>query len=220
MYAFAQRKDTQVFDEPLYAHYLKETGAYHYHPGAEEVLQTMENDGEKVVQMMLGPHEKPLAFFKQMTHHLINLDLSFLKHTQNIILTRNPVDMLPSYAKEIEHPNMRDVGYAQHLELLDYLKKRGEEPVVLQSEKVLKNPGKMLDKLCRAIGIQFDEKMLNWEKGARPEDGVWAKYWYHSVHNSTGFKPYHPKTEPFPQHLKTLLEECQPIYEIICRYAL
>ena len=27
MYAFAQREDTQVFDEPLYAHYLKVSGA-------------------------------------------------------------------------------------------------------------------------------------------------------------------------------------------------
>ncbi|MDQ3005180.1 MAG: sulfotransferase family protein, partial [Chloroflexota bacterium] len=45
MYSFAQRDDTSVFDEPLYAHYLSKTPARAYHPGAEEVIATMENDG-------------------------------------------------------------------------------------------------------------------------------------------------------------------------------
>jgi hypothetical protein len=38
MYSFAQRKDTKVFDEPLYAHYLKNSHAAGYHPGAKEIL--------------------------------------------------------------------------------------------------------------------------------------------------------------------------------------
>lgn len=38
MYAFAQRADTTVVDEPLYAHYLSTSDARRYHPGAEEVI--------------------------------------------------------------------------------------------------------------------------------------------------------------------------------------
>lgn len=220
MYSFAQRSDTKVFDEPLYAHYLKETSADDYHPGASEVLETMEKDGKKVVEMMLGPHNKPVVFFKQMTHHLVNLNLSFLKETINVILTRDPREMLPSYAKEINDPTMRDVGYEQHLELFEFLQNRGEEPIVLQSEKVLKDPEDTLKKLCKAIGIPFEEEMLSWERGTRPEDGVWAKYWYQNVHNSTGFKPYQPKTEPFPERLKPLLADCLPIYEELCKYSI
>lgn len=220
MYSFAQRSDTKVVDEPLYAHYLKETDADDYHPGAAEVLETMEKDGQKVLEMMLGPHDKPVIFFKQMTHHLVNLNLSFLKETVNIILTRDPREMLPSYAREIKHPTMRDVGYEQHLELFEFLQNRGEEPLVLQSEKVLKDPKDALTKLCKAIGIPFDEAMLSWKRGPRPEDGVWAKYWYQSVHNSTGFKPYQPKKEPFPEHLEPLLAECLPIYEVLCKYSI
>ncbi|MDZ7719214.1 MAG: sulfotransferase family protein [Balneolaceae bacterium] len=220
MYSFAQRSDTKVVDEPLYAHYLKETDADDYHPGAEEILQTMENDGKKVVQKMLSTHDKPIVFFKQMTHHLVNLDWSFLKHTVNIILTRDPKEMLPSYAKKVSQPTMRDVGYAKHLELLEYLLKTGQKPIVLVSEKVLKNPRDMLTKLCQTIGIPFDDSMLSWEKGSRPEDGSWAKYWYQNVHNSTGFKPYQPKKEPFPEHLEPLLEQCKPIYNKLYEYSL
>ena len=55
--------------------------------------------------------------------------------------------------------------------------------------------------------------MLHWPTGARPEDGVWAPYWYESIHKSTGYLPYKPKSTPFPVHLKPLLRECIPHYE-------
>ena len=65
MYSFAQRNDTNVFDEPLYAHYLSKTPARAYHPGAEEVIATMENDGQKVVDdLILGNHATPVVFFQ------------------------------------------------------------------------------------------------------------------------------------------------------------
>ncbi len=220
MYSFAQRSDTKVYDEPLYAHYLSNTDAGEYHPGADEVLERMENDGNKVIQMILGDHGKPVAFFKQMTHHLVNIDHSFMKNMVNIILTRNPAEMLPSYAKEVPNPTMRDVGYKQHHELLDYLEQIGNLPVILTSENVLKNPSKTLQKLCEKIGIPFDENMLRWEKGPRPEDGSWAKYWYHSVHQSTGFIQYQPKNESFPDYLKPLLDECLPYYEKLTRLSI
>jgi len=213
MYSFAQRSDTNVYDEPLYGHYLVQTDAKNYHPGANEIIRKMETDGQKVIEMMTGEHKKPVVFFKQMTHHLVTLDLYFLKKAVNIILTRDPAEMLPSYAKEVEEPEMKDVGYKQHIELLEYLIQIGNPPIILDSKRLLQNPEKILRTLCNQIGIPFDMSMLSWDKGPRPEDGPWAKYWYHSVHNSTGFMPYKPKTKPFPEHLKPLLEECRPVYE-------
>lgn len=214
MYSFAQRNDCKVFDEPLYAHYLSKTPARAYHPGAEEVIATMENDGRKVVRdLILGDFGKPVLFFKHMTHHLVDLDLGFLSETVNVLLTRDPVDMLPSYAVQVERPTLLDVGYKQHIELLDYLRSIGQNPPVLDSKQILLNPKKVLNELCERIGIPFEEAMLSWEAGARPEDGSWAKYWYRSVHGSTGFGKYIQKTEPFPESLKPLLEECKPYYE-------
>ena len=213
MYSFAQRTDTTVFDEPLYAHYLSKTPARNYHPGAEEVIETMENDGQKVVdELILGPHRTTVVFFKHMTHHLINLDWGFLDHTINILLTRDPLEMLPSYAAQVETPTLQDVGYAQQLELLRYLQSRGQNPPVLDAKQILLNPKKVLSELCERIGIAFQDGMLNWEAGARSEDGLWAKYWYHSVHQSTGFGTHVPKSGPFPKSLEPLLAECQPYY--------
>ena len=212
MYSFAQRADTKVFDEPLYGHYLKNTEAKFYHPMADLILSEMENDGEKVVKFMQECDKKPVLFFKQMTHHLVKLDWSFLKDMQNIILTRDPIDMLPSYAKEIENPTMADVGYAMHSELFEYLDNLGQRPIVLDSRRLLENPEKVLKKLCTALSIPFDKAMLSWPAGAISEDGVWADHWYGSVHASTGFQEYKPKAAPFPEGLKPLLEDCQKHY--------
>ncbi|NER80539.1 MAG: sulfotransferase family protein [Leptolyngbya sp. SIO1D8] len=214
MYSFAQRDDTVVYDEPLYAHYLAKRPARAYHPGAEEVIATMENDGATVVRdLILGDQPKPVAFFKHMTHHLVELDLAFLTETVNVLLTRDPVDMLPSYAQQIEQPSLQDVGYQAHTDLLRRLQAMGQNPPVLDSMQILLNPQKVLGELCEQIGIPFQDAMLHWEAGARPEDGSWAKYWYQSIHQSTGFAPYRAKTKAFPEALKPLLEECRPYYE-------
>ena len=54
--------------------------------------------------------------------------------------------------------------------------------------------------------------MLSWPAKSRKEDGIWAKYWYQSLHKSTGFLPYLPKSN-FPTELTNLLIECKPYYE-------
>ena len=215
MYSFAQREDTKVFDEPLYAHYLSssEKELVERHPLAQEVLDTMENDGAKVVEMMMGEFSSEVVFFKNMTHHILGLDRSFMDGVLNVILTRDPIDMLPSFAKVIKDPTMADVGYEAHIELLDSLLKRGIEPIVLDSKKLLLNPRIELTRLCIAAGIAFDESMLKWDAGARAEDGIWAEYWYSGTHQSTGFQKYIPKSEPFPNELQPLLKSCQPCYD-------
>jgi len=220
MYSFAQRRDTKVFDEPLYAHYLSQTNAKTYHPMAKEVLESMENDGKKVIEIMRTSTDKPILFFKQMTHHLENIDWGFLPEMINIILTRDPVEMLPSYAKEIENPTMKDVGYAKHIILLEYLESHNLPVIVLDSKSILMNPEKQLQKLCAALDIPYDPSMLSWEAGPISEDGVWAKHWYGNVHKSTGFKPYSSKSTPFPERLNPLLKECRPLYKRLQKLSL
>lgn len=211
MYSFAQRSDTEVIDEPFYAHYLTVTDAKH--PGKEEVLQTMEPDPERVKQQVIfKDYTKPVVFFKDMAHHLIQMDLSFLNQLTNIFLIRDPRLLIISLAKVIENPVMRDVGIENEWHL--YQKLKDGKAVVLDSEELLKNPQKVLTELCRQVEIPFGEAMLQWKAGPRPEDGVWAKYWYKNVHATTGFKPVvTDRNATIPDKLVPLLEECMPYYE-------
>lgn len=220
MYSFAQRSDTKVYDEPLYAYYLANTKAREYHPGVEAILHDQENNGQKVIDEMLSNSAAPVLFYKQMTHHLLDLDRNFMKKVKHILLTRDPREMLTSYTKVIEQPTLADTGYQHHIELVDYFNEYNIPFSVIDSKKVLLNPKEQLEKLCQNLGIIFQESMLSWEKGARPEDGIWAKYWYGNIHNSTGFMKYKEKNEAFPDSLLGVLNECIPYYERLKKLAI
>jgi hypothetical protein len=219
MYSFAQRADTRVIDEPLYAHYLRVSGAEH--PGRDEVLARQENDGKKVVrEVILGRCDRPVLFMKQMAHHLVAIDREFMAQCANVILTRDPEDMLPSLAENLSTPTLRDTGYAMQTELVSQLRAMGQDPPVLVASEVLRDPRSVLSKLCARLAIPFDAAMLAWKPGARPEDGVWAPHWYASVHRSSGFERYRKKTAPFPERLRPLLEECRPHFAELARLAI
>ena len=219
MYAFRQRPDTLVVDEPLYGHYLSVVDAGH--PGDEEVVATMDTDGERVVRgTLLGPCERPVHFFKNMANHLEGLDRGFLSGLTNALLIRDPEEMLPSLAKQLPSPTLRDTGLARQVEILDLELLRNRTPVVLDAKELLLDPSGVLETACIKLGIPFHKEMLFWPAGPKPEDGVWAKHWYAGVHASTAFEPYKPKTEPFPENLRPLLEECRPLYERLRRLAI
>lgn len=219
MYSFAQRNDTRVLDEPLYAHYLRVSDAEH--PGMQEVIDAMINEGDRVVrEVILGPCDRPVLFMKQMAHHLVEIDRSFLAQTTNILLIRDPQQMLPSLAQTLAKPILRDTGLAMQSALYQQLLDLGQQPVVLDAKQVLLDPRAVLTQLCTHLGIPFAETMLQWPPGPRPEDGVWAKHWYQNVHKSTGFEIYREKNEPFPPELLPLLEECKPHYALLAQVAI
>ena len=212
MYSFAQRADTKVFDEPLYGYYLNETDAKEYHPGADETIAELESDGSLVIQQMMTDDSSPVFFFKNMAHHLLGLDKSFMKDTVNVILTRDPKDAILSFSKVIENPTISDLGYEEQLQLKQDFEKMGAKYLVVNSREILENPRKILAAICNLAGIPFQESMLHWKAGARPEDGSWAKHWYANVHQSTGFGNYEAKTDELPERLQPLLASCNACF--------
>lgn len=219
MYSFRERSDTTVVDEPLYGHYLRVTDASH--PGKEVVLAHLETDGVRVVQgTLLGAYATPVVMFKNMAHHLIGLDRDVLTRLTNVLLTRDPEEMLPSLAQQLPGPTLRDTGLPEQLEILETVLASGQPPLVVDAARLLQNPEAVLRELCRRLGLEFDPAMLSWREGPKPEDGVWAPHWYANVHASTGFAPYRPKIEPFPERLKPLLELCAPLYAKLEAHAL
>ncbi len=220
MYAFAQRSDTQVIDEPLYGHYLHRKygadAANSTHPGTAEVLASMSTDATVVIRdVILAPCDKPVLFMKQMAHHLIDIDLSFLQQTLNVFLIRDPREMLPSLARVIGTPVLADTGLKTQHDLLRSLRAAGQSPPILDAQLLLEDPRGVLAQLCQRLGLAFEGLMLSWETGGNAADGVWAPYWYTNVHRSTGFAPYRPKLEPFPSELTEVLSDCSQYYKVL-----
>ena len=211
MYSWRQRPDTEVIDEPLYGHYLRHTGRVH--PAHDEVMAAMDCDGERVVrEVFRAPSTAPVRFFKNMAHHLVGLDRSFLSGMDHVLLIRDPREVLTSLVKQIPRPRVTDTGLLQQVDLLEELDPLSRSLVVVDSTELLRDPAGVLRQLCEALDLPYTEAMLSWPRGPKPEDGMWAPHWYHRVHETTGFAPYVPKTEPLPERLEPLWEACQPLY--------
>lgn len=222
MYAFAQRGDTRVIDEPLYAHYLRHQPTGAEHPGRTEILGSQENDGDRVIDWLLGhPFGTEVVVAKQMTHHLVGLtnEVAILglggphaARVYNVLLIRDPRAILASFGKVVAAPTAADVGFPQQYRLYQRLAAAGKLTAILDARRLLLDPAGTLQKLCEKLAVPYDSNMLSWPAGARPEDGIWAKYWYANVHQSTGFGAYRPKTYDLPPELEAIARAAEPAY--------
>ena len=219
MYSFAQRDDTRVVDEPLYAHYLSVTGAPH--PGRAEVLADQDNNGDRVLQRLLNdPLGRSVLFAKQMAHHLVGIDLGTLDPARNVLLIRDPREMLPSLAEVLGTVRLEDTGLTTQVELVRHLENKGQKPFCIDSRELLLAPEAIIRKICERLDLPCDPAMLSWPAGPRPEDGVWARYWYSGVHRSSGFQPWQPSKRDIPATLEPLLDECCPLYDFLYERAI
>lgn len=221
MYGFANRPDTSVVDEPLYAHYLRRQPTETEHPGREDVLASQEDNGDRVMAALLErDFGTEYAVFKQMTHHLIDVDLTPLRSMQNVLLIRDPTSILASFSKVIGTVVAEDTGIPQQAELHRYLTGHGCLTAVIDARRLLLDPPGVLRRLCDRLDIPFHPAMLSWPAGPRPEDGVWAPHWYANVHRSTGFLPFRERTIEIPERLRATARRCQPYYDALVGEAL
>ncbi len=220
MRSWGNRPDTIVCDEPLYAHYLRETRLPH--PGADEVISNHQADWRQVVDWLTGPLPtgKMIFYQKHMAHHLLpNIELGWLDQLTHCFLIREPREMLASLLEFIPRPVITDTGLPQQLRILKMVRDRsGCLPPVLDARDVLEDPEGVLRRCCNMLEVEFRPEMLSWPSGRRDTDGIWAKHWYDNVEKTTSFGPYRPKEEPIPASLRDLLGECEKLYAELRQY--
>jgi len=219
MYSWRQRSDTTVVDEPLYAHYLRVTELDH--PDRDAILESQNPDGNAVVRdLMLGPWDTPVVMFKQMAKHLVNLDRDFLDECTNVLLTRDPREMLLSFSKVVPNASLDETGFVEMVEILDASLAAGNPPIVVDARVLLADPARVLAELCDRLGLDDDEAMMSWPAGPKPEDGVWAPHWYASVHESTTWSRWTPRTGDLTPEFESVLAEALPLYERLQQHAI
>ena len=218
MYSFAQRKDTRVVDEPFYGYYLSIRAVDH--PGRDEIIDSMETNQSRIVKTLLGGGQEKVLFIKNMAHHLIDIHERFFLNVTSLFLIRNPKQLIASFAQVIARPSMTDIGVRKQYELFRWLQEKGQNPLVLDSGELLKDPGGVLGKLCAKLNIPFEASMLSWKPGPRPEDGIWAKHWYANVHRSSGFEVQPTSSRSLPDSLLPLCEEALPLYQTLFDHAI
>ena len=214
MRAWENRGDCAVSDEPLYAHYLDHTGLDH--PAAAEVIADGETDWRRVVDALLGPVPggAPVWYQKHMTHHLLpHIDHGWIAGLRNVLLIRDPRQVVASYVKSRATVTADDIGLPQQVALYEELAARGAAPPVIDAGDFLRAPEAHLRALCAWLGIAFTPRMLAWPPGPRASDGIWAPHWYAQVWRSTGFEVPVEKDIVLAGAAAQVAEECRGHYQ-------
>ena len=216
MRAWENRADCTVIDEPLYAAYLAATGLDH--PLRDEVIAAGETDWRRVADVLTGPVPggRPIWYQKHMAHHLLpGMSLDWVHGLTNVLLIRDPAEVVESYLKSRPTVVPEDIGLLQQAALFDELchAGSGEPPLVIDADDFLRDPEAHLRALCERLGVAFDAAMLHWPAGPRPSDGVWAPAWYATVWQSTGFEPWRARQPRLDPAARAVAEACRPAYE-------
>jgi len=215
MRSFGSRSDAFVCDEPLYAHYLRVTGRPH--PGAAEIIADGETDWERVAAWLTGaiPEDRSVFYQKHMAHHLLDeIGREWLGALTHAFLIRDPFDMLTSLLAVFPDAVLADTGLPQQVALFDETwRATGIAPPVIDSRDLSAHPRAILAQLCDAIGLPFQESMLQWAPGPRPTDGIWARHWYGRVEDTTHFVPFRPHNRSLPEDKQSVYRACIPLYE-------
>ena len=234
------RRSTGV-DEPLYAHHLS-TCPDIERPYRDELLASMNPDGAAVVSdVLMGSAPTPIMYYKHMAKQTINLDMAWAADPscRHVVLIRDPVKLAASFAaKEDEkvhsETSLDELGVVSLVQVFSKLRTVAAAaglppPIVLDSDDLTRDPEGTLKTLCAALGIPADDaamaSMMAWPEGPKDCDGVWASYWYESVHKSSGWnlaaeKPAGESSfKTLPKSLFALVEEAMPFYEMLKRHA-
>jgi Sulfotransferase domain len=216
MRAFENRPDTLVVDEPLYAAYLHRTGIDH--PARDEVIASQPTDLEAAIAVLEEPLPggRTVHYAKHMAHHVERgMDLSWTLRFRNVLLIRDPAEVVASYARIRESVTPEDIAIPQQGWLLELWDEHGVEVPIVEASDFLRAPEAHLRWLCEWLGIPFSGRMLSWPAGPRESDGVWAPHWYAAVWSSTGFEPWRPRETSLAAHDAAVAEACRPTYEAL-----
>ena len=216
MRSWENRPDTIVVDEPLYAAYLARTGIDH--PMRDEVLASQPTGLDAAIAEL----ERPLPaactvhYAKHMSHHVSpDMDLTWTLAFRNVLLIRDPAEVVASYVRARESCEPDDIGIPQQGWLIELWDKHGVEVPIIDAGDFLRAPEPHLRWLCDWLGIPFTERMLSWPAGPRDSDGVWAPHWYAAVWKSTGFEPWRPREISLSEHDAAVAEACRATYDAL-----
>jgi hypothetical protein len=211
MRSWENRLDTVVVDEPFYAAYLTRTRLDH--PGRDEVIASQPTDLAEAVRQLVSDKSAPVHYAKHMTHHLApGMDLGWVGQFHNVLLIRDPDEVVASYVRSREACEPDDIGLLQQVPLLDVLPPGSP---VIDAGDFLRDPESHLRWVCDWLGIEFTDRMLSWPEGLRDSDGVWAPHWYDAVARSTGFEPWRPREISLSPHDAAVAEACRPAYDAL-----
>ena len=221
-----------VFDEPFYAYWLKALQKRD-DPGFELTLAAHETDPDSIIESVLTMRggDNGWAYQKHMAIHMlpeVSLDWMSDASFVHCFLIRDPREVIASMsefrdlAAVLENEGAAAaaalVGIPQLQRIYDHVIEMDQRPVVVDANKMLRDPSAVLAAFCDRVGMPFDPRReISWSAGQHKDDGAWAPLWYQKVFATTGLKPYNPNEQQLlvqlPKRMQPVVDACLPTYE-------
>lgn len=127
------------------------------------------------------------------------LPAKLLDQFKFFFLIRPPHKSVPSYYRctipprsdvtHFDHYRHSEAGYRELRILYEYLLAKGQKPLVVDAEDIVRDPEQTLKAACDAIGLEFTTDMLSWEANQEVID-QFQKWdgWHTDVLSSKGFE--------------------------------
>jgi hypothetical protein len=207
-----ERGDHEVVDEPFSEHYY--FGPRKVSPRFTEVRP--EAEPTVILERLEAAARRGPVFVKDMAYHVAGLaSPAFAGRFTSTFLIRNPARSLPSLARMWPDFTDEEAGFEALAALLAHAEAAGQEPVVIDSDDLCRDPAGVVAAWCRRVGLRFDRAALTWAPGMRPEWRLWPD-WYGATSRSTGFLPPPDELPALDgERVRAAHARCLPVYEAL-----
>ncbi len=207
-----ERGDHHVLDEPF---------SEHYYFGPRKVSDRFDEvrpdaDPDAILDRVEAAARRGPLFLKDMAYHVAALaSPAFAARFVNTFLIRDPARSLPSLARMWPDFTDEEAGFEALAALVRHAEAAGQDPVVVDSDDLCRDPAGMVAAWCHRVGLPFVAEALSWEAGMRPEWVLWPD-WYGATSRSTGFvAPSGEPPAPADRRVAAAVERCRPVYEAL-----
>ncbi len=219
-----QRGDLHCLHEPFgEAWYQGEQPLWHRFTPEDKVTPglTLDSTWQTIkAHAEIGP-----VFIKDFPHYVSHMwDEEFLSHFTHAFLIRDPALTVTSMYDKWPDFHEGEVGFPEQRALFDLLTAiNGKPPPVFDSNDLLENPSRMVQKFCQSVGIQYFEEALSWEPGADTGQYSWwdGGSFHQNLRGSSGLVKQarrYIEIDDAPDRVKQVCRRMKPHYERLYRY--
>ncbi len=228
-----ERGDFDCLHEPFLHYYYLERSARelpHFDSEAEHPTSYAETR-----DMILRRAEDAPVFAKDMSYYVMPemlQDQEFCQRASHCFLIRNPMRSIMSYFKLDNTVTLDEIGIEAQWRHFEGLRALGiDDALVLEAESVQVDTAAAMARFWQALGLDFREQALNWERQSTPQDWQYVQGWHRSVSDSGGIRQDNAQDSAKAEagfeslcleapRLRAYLDHHQPYYERLRGYSL
>jgi Sulfotransferase domain len=216
-----ERGDVTVLHEPLLA--LTEEGRVTFPaPGGGTAAARSERE---LLRGMADLCRVRPVFMKEVVDYRYTYlldhpdEIAWITHT---FIVRDPRPAISSHYAMKPAVTCPEIGYERLYELFELAwAVTGRKPFVINAEQLVRDPPRVVEAYCDAVGLPFLPAALTWDPADQPE---WQRHrkWHMDTIHSSGFfrsEKTYPATVDNNALLKSFYDYHYPFYQRIVRHA-